>query len=237
VRCENMAGTTSWGLSLLLLLSAIFLPHAGAEDDDSNLHAGSPGHCRGAISAWLQEQEQSVDPETRRSAQHLLRVHEGADVRGEGENDKLRDNRHVHQRPTHLTHLPSHPRRFRSNAAVTSTRRVRKPRHARNQTRGLQSSEAINDGPALCAALAPVSGTQEEWMHALGWAANDANTNPCSGRRWQGCRCRRGRVYSLVLRDETLPAYTLQPAMGNLSGLEGLVLSGTRLSGTIPREL
>jgi hypothetical protein len=200
------------GLSraLVLLLSSTLV---GARMDAGH---PSPG-CHDATIAWLRLQARSDDPETRRSARYLLRVH-GYTVLGDAVPAPI-------------------PRRRDAPPRAPARRRRREdtlPRTTRLQGGGTAMSSgaaAVNDGPALRAALRPAAGTQQEWLQALGWPT-DAHANPCDeddfvwpgcGIDSGGCKCDKGRVTSVDLRhNSTLSSYTLQPPVANLTKLQTL---------------
>jgi hypothetical protein len=214
----------------LLLLSATVI-HA-------RLDIAGPG-CHDATIAWLRVQAVSDDPETRRSARHLLRKH-GYEVLDDA---RPPPRRRDSLRPRSHRRDPLRPR---------SRHREDPPRPSRR----LQGSG--NDGPALRAAFRPVAGTQEEWLQAVGWPT-DADANPCDGHRWNRVtECDNGHVTQVDLSGKTLPGYELQPAVANLTQLQylcaparpsspfppggltrgrGRYLSSTALSGTLPSEI
>jgi hypothetical protein len=215
----------------LLLLSATVI-HA-------RLDIAGPG-CHDATIAWLRVQAMSDDPETRRSARHLLRKH-GYEVPDDA-------------RPPPRRRDPLRPRSRRRDPL--RPRKLRRETPPPRPSRRLQGSG--NDGPALRAAFRPVAGTQEEWLQAVGWPT-DADANPCDGDRWSGVReCDNGHVTRVSLGVKTLPGYELQPAVAKLTQLQylcaprglpprrsppgltrgrGRWLYDTALSGTLPSEI
>eukprot|EP01047_Picozoa_sp_COSAG01_P024724 COSAG01_NODE_1537_length_9986_cov_28.165672_10_plen_270_part_00 len=211
----------------------------------ARLDIANPG-CHDATIAWLRVQAVSDDPETRRSARHLLRKH-GYEVPDDA---RPPPRRRDPLRPRSPRQDPLRPRSRRREDSVRPSRRLQ---------------ESGNDGPALRAAFRPVVGTQEEWLQAVGWPT-DADANPCDGDRFvwpgcgtnKGCECDNGHVKIVDLDSKTLPGYELQPAVGNLQRLEylcaparpsspfspqwlnrgrGRYLYGTALSGTLPSDI
>ena len=82
---------------------------------------------------------------------------------------------------------------------------------------------------AECLALVDVYDaiTQSEWRTTLAWVTGG---DPCA---WRGVTCRGGTVAELRLPSGQYQG-TLSPALGQLTGLIRLDLSGNRLSGPIP---
>jgi hypothetical protein len=184
---------------LVLLLSAVTVIRA-------RLDIANPG-CHDATIAWLRVQAVSDDPETRRSARHLLRKH-GYEIPDD-----------ARPPPRRRDPLPPRPQsRRREDLPPGPSRRLQGGR---------------NDGPALRAAFRPVAGTQDEWLRAQGWPA-DADANPCDGDGWGGCRCESGRVTEVDLSGQAL-RYTLRPALANLTQLEELCAPCLRNSPRLAR--
>ena len=83
---------------------------------------------------------------------------------------------------------------------------------------------AVNDGPALRAALVPARAQdQGAWEAALGWP-NDPAANPCLGDAWDGLTCNSdGRVTAIDLGNRhDLPGYVLTAAVANLTQLNDM---------------
>eukprot|EP01049_Picozoa_sp_SAG25_P001483 SAG25_NODE_66_length_17563_cov_34.737918_15_plen_499_part_00 len=189
----------------VLLLSATVI-HA-------RLDIAGPG-CHDATVAWLRVQARSDDPETRRSARHLLRKH-GYEILDDA-------------RPPPRRRDPLRPRSPRRDPLRPRSRRREDPPRP---SRRLQGSG--NDGPALRAAFRPVAGTQEEWLQAVGWPT-DADANPCDGDGWSRVNCDNGHVKRVDLSDKPLPGYELQPAVANLEQLETLCAPARPSSSPFP---
>jgi hypothetical protein len=213
----------SRGLLLLLLMS-------------TTVRAQLDGHaipgCHDATIAWLRVQARSDDPEIRRSARHLLQAYgygvlDARPLPAQLQEEDAPPPTSVRRREAAPLLLAPPSLRRRGNAPLpppTSVRYGKDTPLPPRITRRLQADRAVNDGPALRAAFRPVVGTQEQWLHALGWPTG-ANANPCGGSHWSGCSCDNDRVTSVKPVAKTLPSYTLQPAVGRLTQLQSLCVA------------
>eukprot|EP01047_Picozoa_sp_COSAG01_P075650 COSAG01_NODE_13027_length_1646_cov_28.511959_2_plen_313_part_00 len=231
----------SRGLLLLLLMTSTTVVRAQLDG-----HA-IPG-CHDATIAWLRVQARSHDPEIRRSARHLLRAY-GYDVLdarplpAQLREEDAPPPTSVRRREAAPLLLAPPSFRHRGDARLPPPTSVRRredtllpPRISIRRrestllppriTRRVQGDGGANDGPALRATFRPVVGTQEQWLHALGWPTG-ASANPCDGNHWSGCSCDNDRVTSVDLSGKTLPSYTLQPAVERLTQLQYLDLHST----------
>lgn len=80
-------------------------------------------------------------------------------------------------------------------------------------------SDAVNDGPALRAALVPAAGMEGQWNQILKWPT-DEFANPCTGSSWTGIGCSSGRIDGMYLWDISVPPYYIKSAISNLTGLD-----------------
>ncbi len=95
------------------------------------------------------------------------------------------------------------------------------------------SGGAVSEGSAALAADCETLLGMKQAIRGNG------NLNWWSGRpidRWDGIGVEEGRVVSVTLPERNLDGI-VPPALGNLSALRSLDLSGNRLTGTIPSEL
>jgi hypothetical protein len=221
-------------VGLLLFVTVAHCRRVGAR------HVSEPSTtCHEACTiAWLREQDRSEDPEARRSARYLLRVHGhsyGHDSSRWSPRPQLRWQR---DHPTNLsaaaaravvmaelpTAAPNHNKAARPEWENARYRRAGEQYH---RVRSSQAQPgAINDGLALREAIVPSSTVRrEQWLSAVHWPAG-LNSNPCSNEStpdyWTGCNCQLGRVVGLSFRGESLPKYKLQPAIAKLSQLSSL---------------
>ena len=79
-------------------------------------------------------------------------------------------------------------------------------------------SDAVNDGPALRAALVPATGMEGQWNQVLNWPSNEL-ADPCTGSSWTGVTCSSGRIQRIDLSSKSLPPYYINSAISNLTRL------------------